>query len=125
MTVSNSVKKDGLKYDDIRDLILSEKVRRRDTGIDNLEEQALVIKNRGRSRSNERNDWVTFNDRSKSRDRDQFKETRECFHCGRKGHIRMNCWHLKKKKKPEDKEQKNDDEKDTTTVVTDEGVVGL
>ena len=35
MAVSNSAGKSKLKYDDIRDLILSEEVRRRDAGISN------------------------------------------------------------------------------------------
>ena len=35
MTVSNSARKSKLKYDDIRDLILIEKVCRRDVNIDN------------------------------------------------------------------------------------------
>ena len=51
MAVSNSAGKDKLKYDDIRDLILSKEVHRRDAGIDNAEDQALVIENRGESRS--------------------------------------------------------------------------
>ena len=35
MVVSNSAGKSKLKYDDIRDLILSEEVRRRDVSINN------------------------------------------------------------------------------------------
>ena len=37
MAVSNSARKGKLKYDDIRDLILSEEVRKRDAGIENAE----------------------------------------------------------------------------------------
>uniref|UniRef100_A0A2N9EYW4 Retrovirus-related Pol polyprotein from transposon TNT 1-94-like beta-barrel domain-containing protein n=1 Tax=Fagus sylvatica TaxID=28930 RepID=A0A2N9EYW4_FAGSY len=47
MAVSNSAGKGKLKYDDIRDLILSEEVRRRDACINNVEDQAFVTKNRG------------------------------------------------------------------------------
>ena len=38
MTVSNFAGKSKLKYDDIRDLILSEEVRRRDANIDNAQD---------------------------------------------------------------------------------------
>ena len=93
MTMSNSAGKGKLKYDDIRDLILSEEVHRRDACIDNAEGQAFVTKNKGRSRNKWCNDQATFNDRSKSRDKSQYTETREYFHCGKKGHIRMNCRH--------------------------------
>ena len=96
----------------------------RDAHIKNAEDKALVIKNRGKSKNRWRNDRVMFNDTSNSRDRSQFKETRECFHYGKKGHIRMNCRHWKKEQ-IEDKDQKHDDEKDTTVVVDDEEVVVL
>ena len=124
MAMSNSAGKDKLKYDDIRDLILSEEVHRRDACIDNAEGQAFVTKNRGRSRNKWHNDRATFNDRSKSRDKSQYTETRECFHCGKKGHIRMNCRHWRKEQ-TEDKDHKHDDEKGTTAVVDDEDVVVL
>ena len=48
IAVSNSARKGKLKYDDIRDLILREKVRRRDADIDNAEGQAFVTENKGR-----------------------------------------------------------------------------
>uniref|UniRef100_A0A2N9GXF9 CCHC-type domain-containing protein n=1 Tax=Fagus sylvatica TaxID=28930 RepID=A0A2N9GXF9_FAGSY len=124
MAVSNSVGKCKLKYDDIRDLILSEEVRRRDACIDNAEGQAFVTENRGRSRNKWRNDQATFNDRSKSIDKSQHTETRECFHCGKKGHIRINCRHWRKEQ-TEDKDHKHDDKKGTTAVVVDEEVVVL
>ena len=50
MAVSNSTRKSKLKYDDIRDLILSEEVHRRDARISNAQDQALVMENRGRNR---------------------------------------------------------------------------
>ena len=80
IAVSNSAGKGKLKYDDIRDLILREKVRRRDADIDNAKGQAFVTENKGRNRSTWHNDRAMFSDRSKSTDRSQYKETRECFH---------------------------------------------
>ena len=91
--VSNSAGKSKLKYDDIRDLILSEEVRRRDVGSNNAQDQALVMENRGKHRSKGLDDRAKSNDRSQSKGRSQFKEMRECFHCGKKGHIKRNCWH--------------------------------
>ena len=68
----------------IQDLILSEEVRRRDVNIDNALDQAFVAENKSRNRSRGPNNRK-FNSRSQSRDRSQFKETRECFYCGEKG----------------------------------------
>ena len=90
MTVSNSAGKSKLKYDNIRDLILSEEVRRKDANIDKAQDQAFVIENKSRGRSRRPNDRK-FNDRSQSRDRSQFKETKECFHCGKNVHLRRDC----------------------------------
>ena len=68
MAVSNSAGKSKLKYDDIRNLILSEKVRRRDANIDNAQDQSFVTENKSNGRSRGPNDQK-FNDRSQSRDR--------------------------------------------------------
>ena len=76
MVVSNSAGKSKLKYDDIQGLILSEEVCRRDVNVDNAQDQAFVMENKSRGRSRRPNDWK-FNVRSQSRDRSQFKETRE------------------------------------------------
>ena len=56
MTVSNSAGKSKLKYDDIRNLILSEEVHRRDANIDNAQDQAFVTENKSRGRSRRPND---------------------------------------------------------------------
>ena len=42
MTMSNFARKSKPKYDDIRDLILSEEVRRRDANIDNTDRKSVV-----------------------------------------------------------------------------------
>ena len=119
--MSNSVGKSKLKYDENRDLILSEEVNRRDANIDNVQNQAFVTENKSRDRSRGHNDWK-FNGRSQSRDRSQFKETRECFHCGKNGHLRRDCWHWNKEQN-KGKYEKNDGKKNATTTVIDENVV--
>ena len=68
MMMSNFARKSKPKYDDIRDLILSEEVRRRDANIDNAQDQAFVTENKSRGRSIGPNDQK-FNGRSQSRDR--------------------------------------------------------
>ena len=124
MAMSNSAGKSKLKYDDIRNLILSEKVRKRDANIDNAQDQSFVTENKSKGRSRGPNDQK-FNDRSQSRDRSQFKETRECFHCGKKGHLRRDCWHWNKEQNKGKYEKKNDSEKNTTAAVINGDVVVL
>ena len=124
IAVNNSVGKSKLKYDDIRDLILSEKVRKRNAGINNAQDQTLITENKGRNRSRGLDDLTKFNDRSQSKGRSQFKEMREYFHCEKKGHIKRNCWHLNKEQ-IEDKDEKNDNKKNTIAVMFGEDVLML
>ena len=62
MTVSNYKGKGKLKYNDIRDLILAEKIHRRDAGETSGSSSALNLKTRGRG-----NDKNSNQGRSKSR----------------------------------------------------------
>ena len=120
MAVSNFARKNKLKYDDIWDLILSEEILRRDANIDNAQDQAFVTENKSRGGSKGHNDQK-FNGRSQSRNRSQFKETRECLYCEKNGHIRRDCWHWNKEQ-TEGKDKKNDSEKNTTAIVKSKSV---
>ena len=62
MTVSNSTGKEKLKYNDIRDLIMAEEIRKRDAGETSGSDSVLNLEKR--SRANDRN---SNRDRSKSR----------------------------------------------------------
>ena len=115
MVVSNSAQKSKLKYNDIRDLILSKEVCGRDVDVNNAQDQALVMENKGINRTGEPDDRVTM---SQSKSISQFQEMRECFHCRKKEHIKRNFWHW-------NKDEKNDNEKNTTIVVFDKDVVIL
>ena len=98
MTVSNSTGKEKLKYNDIRDLILAEEIRKRDAGetsgsgfVLNLETRGRGNNrnlNRGRSKSRNSN-----RNKSKSRSSQQV----QCWNCGKTGHFRNQCESPKKK----------------------------
>ena len=62
MIVSNSTGKENLKYNDIRDLILIEEIRRRDAGDTSRSNSILNLKTRGKG-----NDRNSNRGRSKSR----------------------------------------------------------
>ena len=62
MAVSNSIRKEKLKYNNIRDLILAEEIRRRDAGETSGSGFALNLETRDRS-----NDRNSNRGRSKSR----------------------------------------------------------
>ncbi|KAG6644691.1 hypothetical protein CIPAW_08G070400 [Carya illinoinensis] len=94
-TVSNSYGKTKMKYQDIRDHILSEEVRRRDTGEASTSSSALNLETRGRgaSRSSNRGRSKSRRGRSKSRSGKQV----QCWNCGKIGHFKNNCMEAKKK----------------------------
>ena len=103
MTVSNSTRKEKLKYNDIRDLILAEEIRRRDSGETSRSSFALNLETRGRGndknsnrgRSKSRNsNW----NRSKSRSGQQV----QCWNRGKMGHFKRQCKSPKKKKNEDD-----------------------
>ena len=87
--VSNSVGTQKLKFNDVRDRILAEEVRRIDSG-EASTSSAFNVENRGRNpdrnnrsngRSKSRNGWGQF----------KFRQPAECWNCGKTGHINKNC----------------------------------
>ena len=98
MTVSNSTGKEKLKYNDIRDLILTEEIHRRDAGETSGSDFALNLETRGRGnyRNSNRGKSKSRNsnqNRSKSRSGQQV----QCWNCGKIGHFRNQCKSPKKK----------------------------
>ena len=81
MAVSNSTGKEKLKYNDIRDLILAEEIRRKDAGETSGSGSALNLETRGRG--NNRNSNLG---RSKSRNSKQNRRK------SRSGSIMLELW---------------------------------
>ena len=96
--MSNSTGKEKLKYNDIRDLILAEEIRRRNAGETSGSSSAINLETKGRGnninsnrgKSNSRNsNW----NRSKSRSGQQV----QCWNYGKTCHFRNQCKSPKKK----------------------------
>ena len=98
MAVSNSTGKEKFKYNDIRDLILAEKIRRRDAGETSGSGSALNLETRGRG-----NDRNSNRGRSKSRNsnrnrsKSRLGQQVKCWNCGKTCHFRNQCKSPKKK----------------------------
>ena len=98
VAVSNSTGKEKLKYNDIRDLILAEEIRRKDAGVSSRSGSTLNLETRGRG-----NDRNSNQGRSKSRNSNQNRSKSrsgqqvQCWNCGKTGHFRNQCKIPKKK----------------------------
>ena len=96
--VSNSTRKEKLKYNDIRDLILVEEIHKRDASETLGSSSALTLKTRGRG-----NDRNSNRGRSKSRNSNWNKSKSrpgqqvQCWNYGKMDHIRKQCKSPKKK----------------------------
>ena len=82
-----------LKFDEIRDVVLSESIRKREVG--DSSGSALSVDRRGRSKTKGQNQ----HSRSKSKNRGKYlnRSNVTCWNCGEKGHFRTNCTKPKKK----------------------------
>ena len=92
MAISNSTRKENLKYNDIRDLIMAEEFRKRDASETSGSSFALNLETRGRgnNRNSNRGRSKSKNsnrNRSKSRSDQQV----QYWNCGKIGHFRNQC----------------------------------
>ncbi|KAF7115099.1 hypothetical protein RHSIM_RhsimUnG0064500 [Rhododendron simsii] len=134
VTISNSAPSGMVTMDMVKDGMFNEEARRKEQGT-SVDTEALVVQNRGRSRTrNSGGDRNKSKDRSKSKSRGTSKPRSEieCFHCHKMGHVRKECRILQKELK-KGKGAEISGKKDTTAVasdgeviiVCDDGFVGL
>ncbi|KAF7121453.1 hypothetical protein RHSIM_Rhsim13G0116100 [Rhododendron simsii] len=134
VTISNSAPSGMVTMDMVKDGMFNEEARRKEQGT-SVDTEALVVQNRGRSRTrNSGGDRNKSKDRSRSKSRGTSKPRSEieCFHCHKMGHMRKECRILQKELK-KGKVVESSGKKDTTAVasdgeviiVCDDGFVGL
>ena len=113
--VSSSARDSKLKLDDIRDLVLSEDVRRRDSGesSSSVSSSALNTESRGRAFQKGQNG----RGRSKSRGKAQpkFRNDIVCWNCDKRGHFTNQCKAPKKNKNQRNKKRDDDESANAAT----------
>ena len=90
--ISNSQGSDKLKFDEIRDVVLSESIRKRE--IRKSTSSALSVDQRGRSKAKGPNKGRSI---LKSREKSPNRPNITCLNCGEKDHFRTDCTRPKRK----------------------------
>ena len=98
-------------------VLISEEMRRKSMG--ETSSTALTVETRGRQKERSKN--------NKSRDRSRHsklrsKSTAECWNCGKKGHMKKDCW-SKKKKEPESDNSKSTSEANVAGEVEQDALI--
>jgi hypothetical protein len=90
--VSSSSGSNKLKFDDVRDLVLSEEIRRRESG-ESSTSSVLHTESRGRSSTKGSGRGKSKERRSKSRNHHSSNNSKtiECWNCGKTGHYKNQC----------------------------------
>jgi transposase InsO family protein len=101
--VSSSRGSEKLKFDEVRDIILSESIRRKEIG----ESSGNALSMEGRGRSKSKGDHRRRG-KSKGRGKSQVRGDISCWNCGEKGHFRSNCPKPRNKKDQKKKTQDED-----------------
>ncbi|KAJ8466528.1 hypothetical protein OPV22_029080 [Ensete ventricosum] len=93
VSLSNSAPDGIVTMSQVTSSLLNEELRRKNSSTSQIDSQALVSENRGRSKSKDRSGSRVG--RSKSRSRKDIV----CYNCGEKGHYKNQCKQPKKNKK--------------------------
>ena len=110
--ISSSRRSEKLKFDEIRDVVLSESIHKREVG--DSSGSALSVDRRGRSKTKGQNQHGRS--KSKNRGKSLNRSNVTCWKCGEKGHFPTNCTKPKKKQN-----QKFGDDNDSVNSAEDIG----
>ena len=91
--ISSSLGFEELTFDEIRDVVPSESIRKREVG--DSSGSALSVDRRGRSKTKGQNQHGRS--KSKNQGKSLNRSNVTCWNCGEKGHFRTNCTNPKKK----------------------------
>ncbi|KAG7553078.1 Zinc finger CCHC-type superfamily [Arabidopsis thaliana x Arabidopsis arenosa] len=114
MSLCNSTSNGVISMDMVKNSVLNEETRRQ-SNASSSRSDVLVTESRGRSSSRD-----PKKDKNRSRSKSNKFANLECHYCHKKGHIKKDCWKLKK-----DKQQGKQEEVDRVTITDDQFLILL
>ncbi|RZC08730.1 Retrovirus-related Pol polyprotein from transposon TNT 1-94 [Glycine soja] len=117
IAVSSSTRENTLKLSDIRDLILSEDVRKRDSGESSSHVSNSALNTEGRGRTTQKGQNGRGKSKSRGKGQRKFQSDVTCWNCDKRGHFSNQC---KARKKNKSRKNKKHDDDESANAATDE-----
>jgi len=115
--VSSSIRENTLKLSDVRDLILSEDVRKRDSGKSSSHVSNSALNTEGKGRTTQKGQNGRGRSKSRGKGQKKFLSDIICWNCDKRDHFTNQC---KAPKKNKTHKNKKGDDDESVNVVTDE-----
>lgn len=121
--VSSSTRENTLKLSDIRDLILSEDVRKRDSGESSSHVSNSALNTEGRGRTTQKGQNGRGRSKSRGKGQRKFQSDVTCWNCDKRGHFSNQCKAPKKNKSHKNKKRDDDESANAATDEFDDALI--
>ena len=121
--VSSSTRENTLKLSDIRDLILSEDVRKRDSGDSSSHVSNSALNTEGRGRTTQKGQNGRGRSKSRGKGQRKFQSDVTCWNCDKRGHFSNQCKAPKKNKSHKNKKRDDDESANAATDELDDALI--
>lgn len=121
--VSSSARENTLKLSDIRDLILSEDVRKRDSGEFSSHVPNSALNTEGRGRTTQKGQNGRGRSKSRGKGQPKFRSDIICWNCDKRGHFTNQCKAPKKNKTHKNKKRDDDESANAATDELDDALI--
>ena len=121
--VSSSTRENTLKLSDIRHLILSKDVHKRDSRESSSHVSNSALNTEGRGRTTQKGQNGRGRSKSRGKGQKKFQSNITCWNCDKRGHFSNQCKAPKKNKSHKNKKRDDDESTNATTDEFDDALI--